>query len=203
MRDRKYFAGGHCLALAIRTPQNETAGLIKTLEYAGQIALSRRDANFPAEPKGAREPFGSNDMKTSAVLPLRQPVHHPVGEPGEQVLRRRLSTAGLQMGRRIARVLRVMRAIHADPNDDEGPLPFDQNSGDLRSFIEEVVRPLQHQRSTEANKFADGIMHRQGRHERQLRRALRRRRFVEQKTGIEISWFRDPSAAAPTASRGL
>jgi hypothetical protein len=96
-----------------------------------------------------------------------------------------------------------MRAIHADPNDDEGPLPFDQNSGDLRSLIEEVVRPLQHQRSTEANKFADGIMHRQGRHERQLRRALRRRRFVEQKTGIEISWFRDPSAAAPAASCSL
>ena len=122
----------------------------------------------------------------------------------EQAFRRGADAGGGEIGRRKIGAGRMMHAIDADPDRDARPLALDQDAGELVAVDQKIIRPFQHQPIGQARDApADGVVQRERRDERQLGKALRRRRIGEQQARVEIAGLRHPGAAAPAAPRGL
>ncbi len=103
----------------------------------------------------------------------------------------------------------MMGAIDADTDDDNHAVPLpslalDQDSGHFGGVAQKIVRPFE----AEARRERGGglekcIVERERRNERQLGRALRRRRITQQEARIEIAGLGDPCPPAPASPRGL
>ena len=74
----------------------------------------------------------------------------------------------------------------------------------LAPRAEKIVRPFQRQSLPQRRRAgSDRVMQRQHGDERELRRAVRRRRIGQQQRGVEVAGRRDPGIAAAAAAGGL
>ena len=171
--------------------------------FAGAVL----DRDPLAEAQGAIEPSRPNAVERLSGAPGGKQLVEPLDETLEQFATiHRLSPCLRQTGGCVAKALRRMRAIDADPDHVGGPPAskanaFDEDAGAFRASRHQIVRPFE--ADVGRAEVVCGPRQRHAGDEAELRRGRRRTGIDHEGAGVKIALRRDPNTAATASPRGL
>src|SRR3974390_1596250 len=126
--------------------QKKPAGVIEPSEAAEEFAVGQAHADLFAQARRARKPVGADLGEALTLPPLQKTLLHRDGQCFNDQLRSNIRADAAQVRRRIRRVVRMRRAIHADADGDgksRAAFALNQNAGELGTDEQQIVRPFQ------------------------------------------------------------
>ena len=210
-RQRKHIAGGQSSSRVPSASSQTAAGRSRRALRSGRSVRAPVSCTRIVSPRPAAR--ASQSARMAAKPSPRCHCANPCAasradSAANRALRRDHRAGATQIGRREMTCRRGWLAqLTPKPMttvEHRLALAFDQDAGELVQPQQHIVRPFElEQRPEPRRAVAQGIVQRQRRHERQLRRQRLGRRLAQQQRGVEIARRRDPRAAAPAAPGAL